>query len=149
MNIQSRTLMDSITETEGHRHRLVVACMNADLPSVEDLIRQIDLCKVNLNLQLSKELLEVAIHRRPRVVSSVVRSLLNISPDGAILVYNIELLFHPQLQLDPLRLFEDISRTKALIVIWNGQYADGVLSYGRTGHPEYRSYSEINAKLLA
>jgi hypothetical protein len=61
---------------------------------------------------------------------------------------HIELLFHPVLQLDPVRLFMNLSRNKTLIIAWSGEYQNGILTYAESGHPEYKEYRDVDAKII-
>lgn len=56
------------------------------------------------------------------------------------LLDNLEILFHPDLELDPLRLLQKLSRNRTIVAAWNGSAHDGYLIYAKAGHPEYRRY---------
>jgi hypothetical protein len=62
---------------------------------------------------------------------------------GPVICADIDLLFHPSLQLDPLALFRQISRYTKLIILWPGDYKDGTLSYAHPGHNHYRSWRNL------
>jgi hypothetical protein len=64
---------------------------------------------------------------------------------------NIELLFEPSLQQEPLALLQELSRNKSLIVAWGGSYNEQtrVLTYAEPGHPEYRRYERPEVIVLA
>lgn len=103
---------------------------------------------VNLNLELSRNLLDVSVEERPSHIQKCVEGLLPPTAD-IILLDNTELLFTPELQIDPLRLFQKISREKTLIVSWNGTYSGETLIYGEPSRPEYRVYTrkEVDAEI--
>ena len=148
MSVETRLIREKIAEVASRRHKLIIICSNGNQARVQDLMSRIDISQINLNLYLSKELLEVQIKRRPLVASSRVQELINTYQEEFICLYNIELLFHPDLKTNPLQLFENISRYKGLVVAWNGQYNDGILTYGMLGHPEYQAYNEVHAELI-
>ena len=148
MSLDAQLIAEKIAEVAPRRHKLIIVCSNGDPVKMQDLISRIEVPPVNLNLHLSKELLEVPLKRRPLVVSSIVQDLVNTYQEEFICLYNIELLFHPDLKTNPLQLFENISRYKGLVVAWNGQYKDGILTYGTLGHPEYQAYDEVHAELI-
>lgn len=62
---------------------------------------------------------------------------------GSVICTNIDLLFHPSLKLDPLALFRQISRHTKLIVLWPGEYKNGVLSYAVPEHKHYRFWKNL------
>ena len=53
---------------------------------------------------------------------------------------NTEILFHPDLGHDPLRLLQNLSRNRTVVASWSGTAQDGRLTYAAPGHPEYRRY---------
>jgi hypothetical protein len=57
-----------------------------------------------------------------------------------ILCTEIDLLFEPTLQLDPLKLLRDASRANRIIVTWPGSYADNILAYAVPKHSHYRTW---------
>jgi len=102
---------------------------------------------LNLNLALSRALLDVLPSRLPTAIPDVLRELIGTSGEP-LLLDNIELLFAPSLRLDPLCLLRDLSRLRPLVVAWPGLYRDGKLTYARPGHPEYRIYSHPDVSIL-
>ena len=148
MYVDAHSVNDWVAAVASRRHKLIIVCSNSNQTKMAELVRDIDMPKININLVLSKELLEVPVKRRPLVVSSIVQDLVNTYQEEFICLYNIELLFHPDLKTNPLQLLENISRFKGLVVAWNGQYKDGILTYGILGHSEYQAYDEVHAELI-
>jgi len=93
---------------------------------------------LNLNLALSQRLLEFKAQDRPVQALNVLNDLL--AGPGLLLVDNIELLFEPTLQLDPLRALKSASRRHSMMAAWPGTLDKGHLTYAVPGHPEYRRY---------
>lgn len=103
---------------------------------------------INVNLELSRRLLDIPVEERPLHVQKYIEDLLPLTKD-IVLLDNTELLFTPELQVDPLRLFQIMSRAKVLIVSWNGTYNKNTLTYAEPNHPEYRTYTtqDIDAEI--
>jgi len=103
---------------------------------------------INLGLELSKKLLDVPVKERSSHVQKYIEDLLPPTED-ILLLDNTELLFTPELHIDPLRLFHMISREKILIVSWNGTYSENTLTYAEPSHPEYKTYTtkEVGAEI--
>ena len=59
-----------------------------------------------------------------------------------------EILFDKDLQQDPLRLLQGISRNRAVVASWNGIMNSGRLLYAEIGHPEYRSYDSVDVLIV-
>lgn len=94
---------------------------------------------LNLSLALSQRLLEIPSHRRPVQASSVLADLL--TGQGPLMLYDIELLFEPTLQLEPLHTLKTASRSRMLLALWPGTFEGGRLTHAEPGHPEYKCYS--------
>ena len=58
-----------------------------------------------------------------------------------VLLDNIEILFDVALKQDPLRLLQNLSRNKTVVVAWNGSASGGQITYATPDHPEYRKYA--------
>lgn len=99
---------------------------------------------LNVNLHLSQRLLEIPRSNRPRQVDRIFNSLLDEHRADLLILDNLEILFDPALQLDPLRLLKAASRKQTLVAAWNGAAHEGALSYAEPDHPEYRSYRTVD-----
>jgi hypothetical protein len=92
---------------------------------------------LNLNLELSKRLLDVPRTQRPFQAERALRELVASTPTGGVaLLDNVELLFEPSLDLVPLGLLKKLSRERRLVAAWPGEFRDDTLSYAVPGHPE-------------
>ncbi len=95
---------------------------------------------INLNLRLSQHLLELTHTQRCLSVERIIEEIFSEAKSHLILLDNTELVFHPDLKIDPLKLFQSLSRNRTLIVSWNGRIQNGQLEYAVPEHPEYRKY---------
>lgn len=109
---------------------------------LKELSRQQSMPYLNLNLHLSQRLLDLTTKERPLRVRRILAQIIDSHPKPVLAVDNIELLFEPSLQQEPLALLQELSRNKSLIVAWGGSYDEQrrVLTYAEPGHPEYRRY---------
>ncbi|MBN2345393.1 MAG: BREX-3 system P-loop-containing protein BrxF, partial [Candidatus Aminicenantes bacterium] len=119
-------------------------------PLLKALSRQHHTSTLNLNLALSQRLLDLTTRERPLRARRILEDLLAEHPGDTIALDNIELLFDPALQLNPLALLQQLSRQRTLVVAWGGTYdADhAVLTYAEPGHPEYRRYEHPEGMLI-
>jgi ATP/maltotriose-dependent transcriptional regulator MalT len=98
---------------------------------------------INVNLRLSQKLLELPRTKRPARIDRLFGELIEACDGDLIVLDDLEVLFDPVLQVDPLRLLKGHSRNKTLIASWNGTFQDGTLSYAEPDHPEYKSYRNV------
>jgi hypothetical protein len=95
---------------------------------------------INLNLALSERLLDLTEKQRALQIAKITEDIVAESKEKIRLLDNIEILFNPDLKLDPLRLLKNISRNHVLVVAWNGNADDKYLTYADPDHREYRRY---------
>ena len=109
---------------------------------------------LNINLSMSKALLEVPIQRRQsrvqHIFNDVIRGFLgDEDPQTAIILLdNLEILFDKDLKQDPLLLLLRESRNYTIVASWNGYWVNQRLTFAISGHPEYRFYEKIDAQII-
>ena len=95
---------------------------------------------VNVNLELSRRMLNLTRHQRILRVSRLLQEITDHGGEEIVLLDNLEVLFDVGLRQDPLRLLEGLSRNRTVVAAWSGVSARGFLIYAAPDHPEYRSY---------
>ena len=81
---------------------------------------------------------------RSNAVQRVFLDAVESAEGDVVLCDNIELLFAPELSLDPLRLLKQAARRKVVVAAWDGSYDGSTLSYAVPGHDEYQAYSHTD-----
>ena len=136
-------VMRSIDQAAEVYHRLIMLVAPAGAgktAALRDVHQRRGAPVVNVNLELSRQMLDLTERQRalqlPRLLSEVV----NTSETDVILLDNIEVLFDVSLKQDPLRLLQGLSRNKTVVVAWSGSVDGEHLVYATPDHPEYRRY---------
>lgn len=102
---------------------------------------------INLNLELSRRLLDVPAEQRPLRFAQILDEFLG--PDASpVFLLRIEMIFDPAFQQDPVRLLRHLSRTRTLVATWSGRVKGAFLTYAEAGHPEYRRYPVDGLSLI-
>ncbi len=104
---------------------------------------------LNLNLLLSERLLQVPTRQRAIRAQRLVEAILAENPGDGVILDNIELLFQPELELDPLRLLLSLTRNRGVVASWPGSYSDSTLTYAATGHVEHKSYLKPDCAIVS
>tara|TARA_R110002072_G_scaffold240450_1_gene399023 strand:+ start:1437 stop:1850 length:414 start_codon:yes stop_codon:yes gene_type:complete len=104
---------------------------------------------LNLNLSLSEKLLELTVRQRALRVARIVDELVQAPDSDVTLLDNIEMLFHPDLKQDPLRLLQSLSRNSTVVSTWRGAAQGRSLVYADNDHPEYRRYDDPQALIVS
>lgn len=135
-------LMEQISQVTHLYYRLIILAAPAGAGKtdvLQCLHRLTGAPLLNVNLELSRRMLELTKRQRALLLSRLLSEMV-ISADDVVLLDNIELLFDVSLKQDPLRLLQGLSRNKTLVVAWNGLVKGGYLMYATPEHPEYRRY---------
>jgi hypothetical protein len=103
---------------------------------------------MNVNLELSKRLLELTRTQRTRQVERLVKEVITEAPCDVVLLDNLEILFDTALEVEPLRLLQVASRNRTIVASWNGSYRDGTLTYAEPGHPEFNQFKQVDAFVI-
>jgi len=69
---------------------------------------------------------------------------LSSSSSSGLALDHIEILFDPDLHVDPLRSVQALARRHLVILAWPGKYLSGRLIYAEPEHVEYRIYPVDN-----
>jgi len=132
----------SLKAAEELYHRLVLIVGKSDTGKtfvVRNLAKLYDVEPININLRLSKELLELTEKQRQLKLSEILAQAVNCN-GNKVFLDNIEILFDVELKQDPLRLLQGLSRNLTIVSSWNGTFDKGKLTYAEPSHREYRSY---------
>lgn len=136
-------LTESLQAAEGLYYRLVLLVGEANSGKTKilnALAKAIKAKVININMVLSADLLEFTAKKRVMRLPEILTQIIDreLSP---VILDNTEILFDKELNQDPLRLLQKISRNKVVLASWSGAISENKLIYAEPGHPEYRSYN--------
>lgn len=124
-------------------HRLVLAVGAAGSGKTEALIELADengWPRLNVNLELSEQLLELTPKQRAARVAAILGNMVRARISDVVMLDNIEMLFGVDLAQDPLRLLQGLARNTTIVAAWPGHFDGNALTYAEPGHPEARRY---------
>jgi hypothetical protein len=98
---------------------------------------------LNLGLVVSRRLLSLDKDTRKQAVADMVKDAIRNIQSGRVVVDNIDILFSPEYSLDVIKLFIMTADDKNLVVLWEGTFKDGIITYSEPGYKDYHVY-EIN-----
>ncbi len=126
-------------------YRLIVVVMppfESQAISLGKAAERVNSSYVNINLELSRRLLELTQRQRPLRVQRLLEDIIGNTDDRVVFLDRIEILFDVSLKLDPLRCLQGLARNRTVIAVWNGSFENNYLVYAEPGHPEYRRYQK-------
>jgi len=142
-DILAEQLLKIIPKAAELYHRLILVVApsgSGKTAAIQHAAKDIGTMVQNVNLELSRRMLDLTENQRPRKVSRILDDIVNSTDSNTVLLDNIEILFETSLKIDPLRLLQSLSRNKTIVAAWNGIVKDGNIYYAEPGHPEYRIY---------
>ena len=143
----TRPLSERVIEEIGHArslyHRLVLVVGEAGAGKTAALraaAERTGAPLVNVNLELSRRLLDLTERQRALRVRPILDRIVAERGSDVVLLDNLELLFDAALRQHPLRLLQDLSRSRVVAAAWNGSLEGGHVRHAVPGHPEHRRY---------
>ena len=94
---------------------------------------------VSVNVLLSKYLSYVKPARRSMRLESCFNPVIDALPEDSI-IKEFDVLFHPDYQVDILRMMVNACKRKPFRIIWPGRYSEGKLLYAEYGYRDYKEY---------
>jgi hypothetical protein len=141
MSELARRIAARVTDAASAYHRLVFVVGPAEsgkTAALQALAREHAWPLVNVNLELSGRLLELTSRQRTLRAPRLLGEIAERHPGEVLLLDNTEILFAAELQQDPLRMFQGMSRNRIVVAVWSGHVDDDQLVYATPGHPEHR-----------
>lgn len=140
-----RTALDGVAML---RHRLVLV-VGPSGSGKSVLLRTVaseeSLPCLNVSARLSRQLLERTPRQRRLEAANALRDIVRAADADTVLLDHIDLLFEPDLKLDPLQLLKSLSRHTTLAAAWGGRMQDGEVIYAEPEHEAYvrRSVGDV------
>ncbi len=139
----AREVTEALEQAEQRSERLVLLAGpdgRRKTGALEEVAQQTGAPLVNVNLELSRRLLDLASSQRPLQVRGLLEQILAQTASEVVLLVRLELLFDTALRQDPLRLLRGLSRRWTVVAAWNGFTDCSQIRYAEPGHPEYRRH---------
>lgn len=144
-------LEEAIQQASGQYFRLVIVAGvpgSGKTAAMQSIANRTGCTVVNVNLELSKKMLELTRFQRSRQVEPLLRNLIATAPGEVVLLDNMEILFDTELEVEPLRLLQVSSRNRTVVASWGGTYVGGTLTYAEPSHPEFVQFKKVDAVVI-
>ena len=109
---------------------------------LRQLSAKLNIEPLNVGLELGRRLAATPNNKRGFSAGELLREITNIHKTGGLLLLdNLELLFEPSLQVNPLDLIKRLAHAQPVVAVWPGELLGDRLAYADMSHPEHRDYS--------
>lgn len=104
---------------------------------------------LNVGLELGRRLAATPNNKRGFSAGELLREIADKErADDPLLLDNLELLFEPSLQINPLDIVRRVAHSKRVVAVWPGEMRGDRLVYSDMSHPEHRDYSRDGVVVL-
>ena len=104
---------------------------------------------LNVGLELGHRLATTPNNKRGFSAGELLREIADKErTEDPLLLDNLELLFEPGLQINPLDLVRRLAHSKRVVAVWPGELRGDRLVYADMSHPEHRDYSRDGVVVL-
>ena len=116
---------------------------------LRQLSAKLNLEPLNVGLELGCRLAATPNNKRGFSACEQLREIADKErTEDPLLLDNLELLFEPGLQINPLDLIRRLAHSKRVVAVWPGELRGDRLVYADMSHPEHRDYSRDGVVVL-
>ena len=113
------------------------------------LSAKLNIDPLNVGLELGRRLAATPNSKRGFSAGELLREIADKErTEDPLLLDNLELLFEPGLQINPLDLVRRLAHSKRVVAVWPGELRGDRLVYADMSHPEHRDYSRDGVVVL-
>lgn len=99
-----------------------------------------NIAPINVGLLLAQRLAVLPRNERSTSLGGLLDEMTLPEKSGEVprLLYNLEVLFEPSLQIDPLAQLRQLARSQTVVALWPGTLLNEHFIYAESDHAEYR-----------
>ncbi len=146
-------LIGEIDDLNSKLILLVGSSRSGKTQLLRQLSAKLNIEPLNVGLELGRRLAVTPHNKRGFSAGELLREIALLDPSGErteapLLLDNLELLFEPSLQINPLDLVRRLAHSRRVVAVWPGERRGDRLIYADMSHPEHRDYSQDGVVVL-
>ena len=150
---QSLAKLEQLIGEIGDLNSKLVMLVGPNRSGKTQLLRQLgtklNIEPLNVGLDLGRRLAATPNSKRGFSAGELLREMADRErTENLLLLDNLELLFEPSLQINPLDLVRRLAHAKPVVAVWPGELRGDRLVYADMSHPEHRDYSRDGVVVL-
>jgi len=133
----------TLKDASAQHYKLIIIVGSAGTGKtamLHDVIKDYNVSTINMGEELSRALMATPLGLRPIKAEDTAEKLILDAPTAQVAIDNIEILFEPPMELNPLAFLKRLSQSKTIIVTWTGNYSNNTLTYGTLDHPASQEF---------
>ena len=142
-------LIGEIGDLNSKLIMLVGSSRSGKTQLLRQLSAKLNIEPLNVGLKLGRHLAATPNNKRGFSAGELLREIADKErTEDPLLLDNLELLFEPSLQINPLDLVRRLAHAKRVVAVWPGELRGDRLVYADMSHPEHRDYSREGVVVL-
>lgn len=142
-------LLHAVSDLKSKLILLVGPSRSGKTQLLRQLGANLNLEPLNIGLELGRRLAATPNNKRGFSAGELLREIADKErTEDRLLLDNLELLFEPGLQINPLDLVRRLAHSKRVVAVWPGELRGDRLVYADMSHPEHRDYSRDGVVVL-
>lgn len=135
-------LIGEVSELNSKLILLVGSSRSGKTQLLRKMGAKLNIEPLNVGLELGRRLAATPKNKRGFSAGELLREIADKErTQDPLLLDNLELLFEPGLQINPLDLVRRLAHSKRIVAVWPGELCGDRLVYAEMSHPEHRDYS--------
>jgi len=134
-------IVEKMKEAEGLHHRLVLVVASAGggkSAVLKEVQRRTGAALIDLSNALSHEMVDLDSAQRAQELPRLLAEVVNGAAGDAVILDSPELIFHPSIKEDPLKMLRTLSHSRTLVVAWSGAIEGDELTHTRWDQTDHR-----------
>lgn len=153
MLTQLERLIDEINDLNIKLILLIGPRLSGKTALLRQLSAKLNIEPLNVGLELGRRLTAIPNKKRGFSTGELLREIsldkrFGECANSPLLLDNLELLFEPSLQINPLDTIKRLAHIKPVVASWPGELREDRLIYADMSHPEHREYSHDGVVIL-
>jgi len=132
-------IVEKMKEAALQHHRLVLVVASAGggkSAALKEVQRRTGAPLIDVNEALSHAMVDLDGQQRAQEFPRLFTEVVNRAVGDAVILDETDLLFHPAVKEDPMKMLRMLSHTRTLVVAWSGSVQGDVLTHDRHGNVE-------------
>ncbi|MDF3868840.1 BREX-3 system P-loop-containing protein BrxF [Pseudomonas denitrificans (nom. rej.)] len=142
-------LVDEIDQLNSKLILIVGQSRSGKTQLLRQLGTKLNIDPLNVGRELGRRLAATPNDKRGLSAGEQLRGIADKErTEAPLLLDNLELLFEPDLQINPLDLIRRLAHSKRVVAVWPGELRGDRLVYADMSRPEHRDYSRDGVVVL-